>query len=219
MLSQKLECPLPGMGRRFRLVVAPLIAVESMTCIVDKQGQVRMSLLDRRDLRRRYVRIARAEMHHHRTTRSLGRMRGNSSAVIADGDGGIEARGREPGEGPAETVTKYSDSHVAERTARMADRGGNVFQCCVQTNLHGRGHASPHICRFVGQFEIALGAIEQRRSNDVEPLGGVIFGDSAYVPVYSEDFLDKNNRGLLRPAVSGNIGIELVPIGSSQTDV
>jgi hypothetical protein len=39
------------------------------------------------------------------------------------------------------------------------------------------------------------------------------------VLVYSEDFLDKNNRGLLRPAVPGDIGIELVAIASSQSDV
>jgi len=146
-------------------------------------------------------------------------MRGNSSAVIADGGGGIEARGREPGESPAETVTKHSDSHVAERTARMTDRGGNVFQSCVQANFHDGGHSSHHIGGFVGQFEIALDAIEQRGSNNVEPLGGVIIGDSAYVPVYSEDFLDKNNRGLLRPAVPGNIGIESVPVGRSQSNL
>ena len=114
-------------------------------------------------------------------------MRRNSSAVIANGRGGIEARGREPGQSPAETVTKHSDAHVAERAARMTNRCGNVLQGCVQANFHGRGHSSHHIGGFVGQFEIALGAIEQRRSNDVEPLGGVIFGDSAYVPVYSED--------------------------------
>src|SRR5215471_18370529 len=174
MLSQKLECPLPGMGRRFRLVVAPLVAVESMTGIVDKQGHFRMSFLDRRDLRRRYVCIARAEMHHHGTTRSLGRMRRNSSAVIADGGSGIEARGREPGESPAETVTKHSDSQVAERTARMADRGGNVFQSCVQANFPGRGYSSHHIGGFVGQLEIALDAVEQRGSNDVEPLGRIV---------------------------------------------
>jgi len=145
-------------------------------------------------------------------------MRGNSSAVIADGGSGIEARGREPGESPAETVTKHSDSQVAERTARMADRGGNVFQSCVQANFPGRGYSSHHIGGFVGQLEIALDAVEQRGSNDVEPLGRIVIGDSAYVPVYSQDFLDKNDRGLLRPAVPGNIGIELVPIGSSQSD-
>ena len=146
-------------------------------------------------------------------------MRRNSSAVIANGGGGIEACGREPGESPAETVTKHSDSHVAERTARMAVRCGNVFQSGVQANFHHGGHSSHDIGGFVVQFEIALGAIEERGSNDVEPLGCVIIGDSPYVPVYSEDFLDENNCGVLQPAVPGNIGLESVPIGSGQSNL
>src|SRR5215472_6174154 len=101
----------------------------------------------------------------------------------------------------------------------MADRGGDVFQGCVQANFHDGGHSSHHIGGCVGQFEIALDAIEQRGSNDVEPLGSVIIGDTAYMPVYSEDFLDENNCGVLRPAVPGNIGIEPVPVGSSQSNL
>ena len=137
-------------------------------------------------------------------------MRGNSSTVVADGGGGLEARGREPGESPTETITKHSDSHIVECAARMAERGGNIFQGCVQAYFHDRGHSPHHIGGSVGQFEMALDAVDLR---------GVIIGESAYVLVYSEDFLDKNNRGLLRPAVPGNIGIELVAIGSSQSDV
>lgn len=166
-----------------------------MPGIIEKKRQIRMESPNRFDFERRNVKIFRPEVQHDRAAGRFAGVVGDWAPEITHSRSAIEPCGGEPSESSTETVTQHAYFRVARHLARTRDCGRDIDQGCIDADLLRDLHSPGRIRGLVGEFEIFLYAVEQRRGNRPESLRGIIVDNGADMAVHTEDFPNRHDCG------------------------
>ena len=136
-------------------------------------------------------------------------------AVVADGRGGMKARGGEPGHGATEAIADDADFFV-RRGGSIVDSRGNVEDRFVDIEFWEKAHCGLHAGRIVAKIDAGLNAVEKRGGDSEKAVACPAIGDGADVGVDAEDFLKNDEAGDWLGHWMGDVGVEGVAVGGSQ---